>query len=475
MREEAGHEMDDHGGRVAASGAFDILVIGGGNAGCTAAIAAARLGARVCLVERYGFLGGTATAALVAPWMTYHAGAAGEAGRVTGAIAQEYVTRLMGMGGSPGHLPDASDYVPTITPFDPEIHKWLLMLMCEEAGVHLLLHATFLASVVEGPRIAGVWVQTVAGPRELTAHRVIDCSADALVAHAAGVPCRQGNADGLVQPMTMMFRLSHVDLDATAAWLREHPDQIRTSLRPEQFSGESLTAIAGLWDLWQAARDAGEVDIPRELVSLFRGAHRDEVTVNMTRVVGLNPLDPDDLTRAEIETRRQTMSLLRFFQRHVPGFDRCRLAATPAQVGVRESRRIVGEYDLTGEDLLHARTFADAVARSGYPIDIHNPRGAGTTTVRLPEGRTYEIPYRCLVPVQVDDLLVAGRCISVTHEALASTRLTPTIMTLGQAAATAAVQSLQAGVPPRRIDTDALRGSLIAQGVDLRRPEAVPS
>ncbi len=229
-----------------------------------------------------------------------------------------------------------------------------------------------------------------------------------------------------------------------------------------------------MWDLWKAAREAGEVDIPREVVSLFRGVHRDEVTVNMTRVTGLDPLDADDLTRAEIETRRQTMALVRFFQTRVPGFERCRLAATPAQVGVRESRRIVGEYQLTGDDLLQARTFPDAVARSGYPIDIHNPKGDGTSTVRLPAGRTYEIPYRCLVPLQVDDLLVAGRCISVTHEALASTRLTPTIMTLGQAAATAAVQSLQASVPPRHVDTDALRASLVAQGVDLRRPELDP-
>ncbi|MGV3519243.1 FAD-dependent oxidoreductase [Luteitalea sp.] len=454
---------------------FDVLVVGGGNAGCTAAIAAARLGARVCLVERYGFLGGTATAAMVGPWMTYHAGTADEAGRVTGAIAQEYVERLIGMDGSPGHLPDASDYVPTITPFDPEIHKWLLMAMCEEAGVQLLLHATFLDAIRDGARIAGVRVQTVSGPRDLRARRTIDCTADALVSHAAGVPCEQGNAEGLVQPMTMMFRLSHVDLDATAAWLRDHPDQVRTSLRPEQFSADALTAIAGLWDLWQAARDAGEVDIPREVVSLFRAAHLDEVTVNMTRVTGLNPLDADDLTRAEVETRRQTMALLQFFRTRVPGFERCRLAATPAQVGVRESRRIVGEYQLTGDDLLYARTFPDGVARSAYPIDIHNPTGAGTTTVRLPAGRTYEIPYRCLVPLQVDDLLVAGRCISVTHEALASTRLTPTIMTLGQAAATAAVQSLHAGVAPRVIDTDALRASLVAQGVDLRRAESIPS
>ncbi|MGI8671755.1 MAG: FAD-dependent oxidoreductase, partial [Luteitalea sp.] len=449
----------------------DVLVVGGGNAGCTAAISAARLGARVRLVERYGFLGGTATAAMVGPWMTYHAGSADEAGRVTGGLAQEFVDRLVEMGGSPGHLPDASDYVPTITPFDPEMHKWLLMAMCEEAGVQLLLHATLLDVLLDGTRLTGVRVQTVSGPRTMMASRVIDCTADALVSHAAGVPCEQGNADGRVQPMTMMFRLSHVDLDVTAAWLRDHPDQIRTSLDPVQFSATTLTAVAGLWDLWRAARAAGEVDIPREIVSFFRGAHPDEVSVNMTRVTGLDPLDADDLTRAEVEGRRQTMALLSFFRTRVPGFAQCRLAATPAQIGVRESRRIVGEYQLTSDDLRHSRRLPDAVTRSGYPIDIHSPTGEGTRTTRLPKGMTYEIPYRCLVPLRVDGLLVAGRCISVSHEALASTRLTPTIMTLGQAAATAAVQSLAARVEPRAVATDALRASLITQGVDLRRPE----
>ena len=155
-----------------------------------------------------------------------------------------------------------------------------------------------------------------------------------------------------------------------------------------------------------------------------------------------------------------------------PGFANARIAATATQIGVRESRRIVGEYTLTADDVLHARTFDDAVARSAYPIDIHNPAGSGTTTHRLPPGTSYEIPYRCLVPKGVDDLLVAGRCISTTHEALASTRLTPTVMTLGQAAGTAAALSLHAGVTPRALDPAVLREKLVRDGVDLRRPQA---
>jgi hypothetical protein len=151
----------------------------------------------------------------------------------------------------------------------------------------------------------------------------------------------------------------------------------------------------------------------------------------------------------------------------VPGFENARIAATGTQIGIRESRRIVGEYTLTRNDVLQARRFEDAVARSAYPIDIHNPSGTGTTTHRLPEGESYEIPYRCLVPAQVDRLLVAGRCISTTHEALASTRLTPTVMTLGQAAGTAAALSKQSGSSLRAIDVHRLRKTLVDDGVIL--------
>ena len=164
------------------------------------------------------------------------------------------------------------------------------------------------------------------------------------------------------------------------------------------------------------------------------------------------------------------MQLLAFFRRSVPGFANARIAATATQIGIRESRRIVGEYTLTRDDVLEARTFDDAIARSAYPIDVHNPSGSGTTTQRLPPGAAYEIPYRCLVPLSVDGLLVAGRCISTTHEALASTRLTPTVMTLGQAAGTAAALAVLADVTPRNVDTGALRERLALDGVDLRRP-----
>lgn len=446
---------------------YDVLIIGGGNAGCAAALAAARHGARTLLVERYGFLGGTATAAMVGPWMTFHSGSE----RIVGGIAHEMVERLVALGGSPGHIPDASDYVATITPFDPEMHKALLFDMMAENGVRLLLHAYFLDALLDASgAVLGARVATVGGLREYAAPVTIDASADAFVAASAGARVQQGDERGRVQPASLMFRLSHVDLAATAAYVRAHPEQMRTSLAPADREPSALTAVAGLYALWQRARSHGDVDVPRELVSFFMSPYADEVSVNMTRVVDIDPLDPDDLTRAEVEARAQTMQLLAFFKRDVPGFANARIAATAVQIGIRESRRIAGVYTLTRDDVLEGRAFDDAVARSAYPIDLHDPSGSGTTTHRLSRGASYEIPYRCLVPERVDGLLVAGRCISTTHEALASTRLTPTVMTLGQAAGTAAATCARDGVRPRDIEVSVLRETLVRDGVDLRRP-----
>ena len=445
---------------------YDVLVLGGGNAGCAAAIAAARHGASVLLVERYGFLGGTATAAMVGPWMTFHSGET----RIVGGIAQEIVERLVRRGASPGHIRDSSDYVPTITPFDPEIHKALLFEMMTEANVDLLLHAYLLTTFVDDETVIGASVATVGGGRTYRANVVIDATADAYAAASAGVPTQQGDERGRVQPASLMFRLSHVDLTKTATYVRMHSDQMRTSLKAHERTAPSLTAVAGLYELWERARDDGVVDIPREVVSFFISPYPDEVTVNMTRVTDIDPLDPDDLTRAEVEARAQVMQLLRFFRERVPGFENARIAATGAQVGIRESRRIVGRYTLSAQDILDGRQFDDAVARSAYPIDIHNPSGSGTTTRRLPPGSSYEIPYRCLVPVNREQILVAGRCISTTHEALASTRLTPTVMTLGQAAGTAAALANDRGLRVGDINIGELRTQLAADGVDLNRP-----
>ncbi len=191
-----------------------------------------------------------------------------------GGIAQEIVERLIARGGSPGHIHDASDYVPTITPFDPEIHKALLFELMRESGVELLLHAWFLDALAAEGRVAGAGFATVGGLRQVAAARTIDATADAYVAASAGVPTQQGDARGRVQPASLMFRLSHVDREALAAYVRHNPDQMRTSLKAHERSAESLTAVAGLYELWEAARARGDVTVPRELVSHVRDAVR---------------------------------------------------------------------------------------------------------------------------------------------------------------------------------------------------------
>ncbi|MGH8164164.1 MAG: FAD-dependent oxidoreductase, partial [Rhodanobacteraceae bacterium] len=269
---------------------YDVMVIGGGNAGCAAALASARRGARTLLVERYGFLGGTATASMVGPWMTFHAGDK----RIVGGIAQEIVERLQRMGGSPGHIPDASGYVSTITPFDPEIHKALLFELMQESGVDLLLHAYFLEAILREPQqseavqVTGARFATVGGIRDYHAWLTIDATADAYVAASAGVETQQGDRHGHVQPASLMFRLSHVDLDKTAAYFRAHPDQMRTSLKAHERTAHTLTAVAGLYEIWQAAQSEGDISVPRELVSFFITPYPDEVTVNMTRVTNID-------------------------------------------------------------------------------------------------------------------------------------------------------------------------------------------
>lgn len=258
--------------------------------------------------------------------------------------------------------------------------------MMQESGVNLLLHAYFLRALM-GDGVEGAVFATVAGEREYRAAITIDATADAYVAESAGVATQQGDERGRVQPASLMFRLSHVDLEKTASYVRAHPDQMRTSLKAHERTAPALTAVAGLYELWQSALDSGEVDIPREVVSFFITPYADEVSVNMTRVTNIDPLDPDDLTRAEVEARMQVMQLFDFFRKRVPGFEQARIAATGTQIGIRESRRIVGDYTLTRDDVLQGRRFDDAVARSAYPIDIHNPAGSGTTTHALPPAR----------------------------------------------------------------------------------------
>jgi hypothetical protein len=441
-----------------------VLVVGGGPAGLGAALGAAAAGADVILVERYGFLGGNATAALVMPLMSFYTQRGMPVpGRTADLMPADHgpgdpavqgvLLRLLGrLVAAEGAIPP-SEQTGFVVPFDPEIFKLVALDLLDEAGVRFLFHA-LATGVIGAPRLDGVVFETKSGPIVITARATVDCTGDGDIAALAGAPFEVGrDGDQLVQPMTLMFRMVEFERAAFAAYGRAHPDQWR--------------GVHGLWDLIREATAAGELELAREDILFFGTPHEEEVSVNSTRITGVLGTSVWDLTHAEWQARRQMRQLVAFLRKYVPGFDRAYLVQSGVTIGVRETRRITGEYQLTAADVLDARKWDDVIARGTYPIDIHNPIGKGTTLRRLPPGTAYDIPLRCLLPQRVDHLTVAGRCISGTHEAHSSYRVMPIAMATGQAAGVCAALAAHAGKAPRDVSATEVQVELRRQGAAL--------
>jgi hypothetical protein len=453
---------------AALAGETDVLVVGGGPAGLGAAIGAADAGARVILTERYGFLGGNATAALVMPLMSFHtqrpapehkvnASAAttllptdhGPGKPVVAGVLRHLLERLVSVGGAiPPSL--STGYV---VPFDPEWFKLVALDLLNEAGVQFLLHA-FASGVLGEKKVEGAIFETKSGPIAIRARVVIDCTGDADMAVQAGAPFEVGRADGLAQPMTLMFRMADFQRKGFEEYVKRNPAQWR--------------GVHGLWDLVREATLAGDLELPREDILFFATPHEHEVSVNSTRVTRVLGTDVWDLTYAECASRVQMCQIAEFLRRYVPGFEQSYAVQSGINIGVRETRRIVGEYQLTAYDVLNARKFDDAIARGAYPVDIHNPTGTGTVLKRLPPGEAYDIPLRCLLPQSTEGLLVAGRCISGTHEAHSSYRVMPIVMATGQAAGVCAALAARRNAAPRDTPAGLVQEELLRQGASLR-------
>ena len=443
----------------------DVLVVGGGPAGIGAALGAAAAGSDVVVAERYGFLGGNATAALVMPLMSFHTqtpkaekeGAVtllpsdhGRGEAVIAGVVKTLLERLVKAGGA---IPPSLKTGYTV-PFDPEVFKWVAMELLDEAGVHFLFHSFASEAIVEKLKVEGVVFETKSGPVVIRARVVLDCTGDGDVAARAGARFEIGRQeDRLVQPMTLMFRMVEFERRAFEAYVKDHPDQWR--------------GVHGLWDLIRKASAAGELELPREDMLFFATPHEREITVNSTRVTRVLGTDVWDLSYAEWQSRRQMRQIAAFLQRHVPGFEKSYAAQRGVNVGVRETRRIVGDYQLNVDDILNARKFPDVIARSTYPVDIHNPEGAGTLLRRLPPGESYDIPMRCLLPQDIEGLVLAGRCISGTHEAHSSYRVMPVSMATGQAAGACASLAAKSCKLPREISASEVQAELVRQGANL--------
>lgn len=437
----------------------EVLVVGAGPAGLGAAIASARNGAKTLLVERYGFLGGNLTAGLVGPCMTSFS-LDGKQQLIKG-VFDEFVRRMEQAGGAlhPSRVAAGTEYCgfieyghDKVTPFQPEAAKQVSLEMCEEAGVDLLLHTFIVDTMVEGATVTGVISASKSGLGAIRAETTVDCSADADVAARGGVPFDHGREeDGLTQPMTLFFRVANVDDEAVRQYVAGHPDDYRPYA-----------------SLVQAARETGEFTVPRRGIGLYRTLEPGVWRINTTRVQRLDGTSAADLTQGEIEGRHQVMELLSFFRKRLPGFENCTLLDTASQIGVRETRRIQGEYTLTVDDLISGRPFDDVIALAGYPVDLHSPTGdGGGVGSGYETANVYQIPYRCMIPANREQLLVAGRTVSATHEAMAAIRVMPPAFAMGEAAGTAAAIALEDRVSPRKVDISKLQRTLIRQGAYL--------
>ncbi len=446
---------------------FDVAVIGGGPAGTVAAIAAARNGARTILIEKNGYLGGALTACGTGPQMTFHAGDV----QVIKGIPQELEEEMIQRGFSTGHIPDAVGFCSSTTAFDSEGMKIIWEDMAQRAGVTLMYHTIFTDCTLMCDRIEKVKLYSKAGYCDLYAKIFIDASADADLATRAGISSVYGREeDNLAQPMTMNFRVYGVDREKVCEYVLSNLDDM-APYTPGNLNELRHYDISGAFSRIQKAKDKGEFHIDRDTVLCFETNSDGEYIVNMTRISRCSAIDPFELTKAEIEGRKQVQEVLHFLQKYIPGFEKCKLAISGPNIGIRESRKINGVYKLNEEDLINNVMFPDAIAMGGYPIDIHSPDGGNTIHKFLKPGSWYSIPYRCLITDKLTNFLVAGRCISATQGACSAVRLTPVLMGIAQAAGTAAGIAVDRKESVKEIDINYLREQLIRDGVFLEEYE----
>ena len=408
---------------------YDLAVIGGGFAGVAAALAAARAGAKVLIVEKSNCLGGAAVNCLVNPFMPYWTEIDGKRKDLSAGIFKEIHERLEARHAISGKS------------FLEEELKYILNEMVAEANIDLLFHA-YLSDVKKcDEQIVSITVATKSGEMQIEANYFIDATGDAQLAYLAGCPTVLGReSDHLCQPMTLCFRLGNVDVEK----FYESRERLKIA------HAQSLAT--------------GELINPRENILVFKTPIHNVLHFNTTRVVRKNPTSPVEVTEAEVLARQQVYEIYEFMKKHADGLENSFLMMTAAEIGVRESRMIVGDYVLTEQDCRNCVKFDDGIAACNYDIDIHNPEGTGTSHYYFPAGEYYTIPYRSLIPKSAENLLVAGRCISSDHGAQASYRIMPVVCCIGEAAGSAVGLAVKQNCTVREIDVKELQNELKRNG-----------
>jgi hypothetical protein len=435
-------------------GEYEVVILGGGPAGIAAAVAAARAGRRTLLIERYGFLGGMGTAAGVTNFCGLHANVHGGMHRVVQGIASDLLGRIDRLGGlNAPHLILGKIFAQA---YDTAAYKIAADDLLGAHKVDMLFHALGAGVVMhDQARIAVLLVETKAGRQAIRADIFIDCSGDGDLAAWAGAPFEVGDREGHMLYPSMMFRINGVD--------------------PEK-AGEAWKTIPALMEKAEAA---GTHTFPRKAAIVRPQRSGIEWRVNFTQLAradgsAINGIEPDDLTRGEIEGRRQAVEAFAFL-RTVPGFEKSYIVDLPPQLGIRETRRLVGGYQLSGEDVLGCASFEDSIGVNGWPIEAHVAGDVIFTFPPIPESRGFnELPYRMLVPKAVDNLLVAGRCASMTHEGQSAARVSGACFAMGEAAGSAAALALSGNTKPRDIAVEKLQHALRQQGAFIGRDQSVP-
>ena len=411
---------------------YDLLILGGGFAGASAAICAARRGVKTLIVDKSGALGGAATNCLVFPFMPNKTRVNGEIKELSQGIFDEIKDSLY----------ELYPKVDNKGAFHDEYLKLMFEKKVTEAGADILYHAMLSDVKITDGRLEYITFAVKGGKLDIAADYFIDASGDADMAYMCGCPTRLGrDEDNLCQPMTTCFRVANVDVPK---FMEE-----RTKLQ----------------ELYKEKQAKGEIKNPRENILVFKYVVDGTLHFNTTRVIKLNPTDPFDVTKAEMEAREQVFEMMKFLKENTESFKNAELVNVASDIGVRESRMIKGEYILTGKDLVDCKVFEDSIALGNYDIDIHNPSGSGTSHYFFPEGQYYTIPYRSLIPKGISNMLVTGRCISCDHEAQASIRIMPIVSTLGEAAGVAIAVAKEQGTPEMtKVDVKALQEKLRENG-----------
>ncbi len=430
----------------------DVVVLGGGPAGIAAATSAARHGARTVLIERYGFLGGAGTAAMVTNFCGLYAKHEGEFRQVVYGLAEEILDRIGALGGL-GPFLKVLRIESAVRCYDNAVYKCAADDMLLGAGVKILFHATAVGAVVRDGVIEHLLVETKSGRGAIEAKTFIDCSGDADLAAWAGAPYEKGAEDGFMAFPTLMFRMGNVDTE-----------------RAEREGKPSLAK------LMEESEARGEGKFPRRAMILNPQPHKGEWRANVTQISRpdrhIDGTQHEDLVHAEIEGRRQALRFSSFLRDRVPGFESSYLLELAPQVGIRETRRVLAVHQLTGAEVVACSDFSDAIGANCWPIEEHALGGIKWTFLG---GRGYcQVPFTCLVPREVRNLLVAGRCAGATREAQASTRVSGPCFVMGQAAGTAAALAMKSACPPSGVAIGALQAALRTDNVFIEGTPGIP-